>query len=297
MTGSVEKACCTAIILFLMTGCGKDDASTAKPPNTGTQSVDDSTDKSNAVATSPAKAPKSPGATTSVKPANANPGNASSEDTSAKKQNAASDTTAQSETAKTDPAQQPAPAVPAKKLTGVEHLESLGGVIDRGVGDRIVGIDLSGTKVADDDLIQLAGLRDLKSLNLSRSQVTNAGIKHLVDLTRLKYLYLFGVPVDDSGVDEITKLERLEVLCLDNSQITDKSLPKLATLKRLEKLHVQSLAPLTDAGFAKLKPLKRLFELKVPSTISDAAIEEFKDGRRCEVVKAEPETLDEGAGK
>ena len=62
----------------------------------------------------------------------------------------------------------------------VEYVEKLGGKVVRVgemPGETVVAVDLSGVKITDRDLKELAALKDLKLLDLSRTEVTDAGLK------------------------------------------------------------------------------------------------------------------------
>src|SRR5262245_55561924 len=54
----------------------------------------------------------------------------------------------------------------------------------------VVAVDLSRTRVMDDDLGSLAGLNCLRSLNLASTRVTDDGLRHLGRLTALERLSL-----------------------------------------------------------------------------------------------------------
>lgn len=173
-------------------------------------------------------------------------------------------------TTDTRPIEPPTPAVTglAAQLSPQmrEHfiaLSQLKGEIEFGVGDRIISIDLDGTKATDADIVHIAALPDVKSLNLANTAITDAGLKELGKLKKLKFLYLFNTAVTDAGAAHLQALPRLEVLCLDQTQITDIGLRSLEELPRLEKLHVHSNSPITDAGLESLKKHTRLFELRV----------------------------------
>ncbi len=164
-----------------------------------------------------------------------------------------------------DDTPRPAPAPPRgdSRPAHLVALEKLGAVLDYGVGDRLIDVDLDGKPVTDGDLDHLAPLEDLKILNLSGSRITDDGLAKLAPLKRLKFLYLFKTDITDAGLDHLKELPRLEVLCLDQTLMTDAGLKALEALPRLEKLHVHSRAPLTDAAVESLSKHVRLFELKI----------------------------------
>jgi hypothetical protein len=172
----------------------------------------------------------------------------------------------QPEAPKTKPPTPPEPPAASKADSRPAHLvalEKLGAVLDFGVGDRLIDVDLDGKPVTDADLDNLAPLTDLKILNLSGSRITDEGLAKLEPLKRLKFLYLFKTDITDAGLAHLKELPRLEVLCLDQTLITDAGIKSLEALPRLEKLHVHSRAPLTDKSIESLSKHVRLFELKV----------------------------------
>jgi hypothetical protein len=77
------------------------------------------------------------------------------------------------------------------------------------LGDHFFGnvkiVNLSDTRVTDDDLTQLKGLAKLEFLVLNRTQVTDAGMKNLIGLSRLKRLDLHDTQVTDAGVSSLQK--------------------------------------------------------------------------------------------
>jgi hypothetical protein len=164
-------------------------------------------------------------------------------------------------------------------------LVKLGAVVDYGVGDRVIDVDLDEKPVTDADLEHVAALPDLKILNLSNTRITDEGLKRLTGLTKLKFLYLFNTEISDAGMLSLVELPRLEVLCLDRTQITDVGLKTLEELPRLEKLHVHSRAPVTDAGLESLAKHTRLFELRIGGPgLTEAGVERLKAALpNCEV--------------
>jgi Leucine-rich repeat (LRR) protein len=187
------------------------------------------------------------------------------------------------------PAIEPTPPTGSQvgsKSAAVAALEKLGAMLDYGAGDRLIEVDFDGKPVTDADLELLAGLTDLKILNLSGTRITDEGLSRLAPLAKLKFLYLFRTEVTDAGLARLKELPRLEVLCLDQTLITDAGIPALETLPRLEKLHVHSRAMLTDASVDSLSRHVRLFELKIGGPgFSEQGIARLREALpRCKVV-------------
>src|SRR5437763_1165287 len=79
----------------------------------------------------------------------------------------------------------------------VKAVENLGGAIvrdEKAIGKPVIAVHLSGDKVGprvnDAELKVLAGLKDLRTLNLEYSKVTGWGLKDLVGLKNLVDLHL-----------------------------------------------------------------------------------------------------------
>ncbi|HVX12107.1 MAG TPA: hypothetical protein VHC22_13080 [Pirellulales bacterium] len=64
-------------------------------------------------------------------------------------------------------------------------------------------VNLSGTRISDQDLAEMDGLSDVDVLDLSGTQVTDAGLLHLKRLGRLQMLVLDGTHVTETGLDEL----------------------------------------------------------------------------------------------
>lgn len=96
--------------------------------------------------------------------------------------------------------------------------------------DRIM---LNDTKVKDDDLKQLDGLRSLRSLSLYRTEVT------------------------DKAIDHILTLPNLEELELSYTRVTDEGLSRLRTMRNLNKLFLYGMTgQVTEAGVSSLQASK-----------------------------------------
>lgn len=90
-------------------------------------------------------------------------------------------------------------------------------------------------KTTDVALVHLAGLSQLKHLDLRWTQVTDTGLASLNGLPQLATLDLRGTQVTDAGLPELVRLKELRYLYLDGTKTTDvacddlkKSLPNLA---------------------------------------------------------------------
>ncbi len=115
-----------------------------------------------------------------------------------------------------------------------------------------VEFHLSGRSLTDDQLVHVARLRDVTSLNLKRTKITSAGLVHLKGMTSLQLLHLELTAVGDQGMEHLAGLKKLKYLNLYGTEVTDKTLSRLAGLKNLQRLYVWQTG-VTDAGVSKLK--------------------------------------------
>jgi len=174
----------------------------------------------------------------------------------------------------------------------VMRIEELGGKIARDTklpGSPIVEVDLSGTKVTDDDLRPLSKLAELRTLNLHRTGISDAGVEHLQGLRRLTTLTIGDTRITNSGLKALTALPQLELIGLHGTRVNDggvihlKAFPQLKslflsksevtdeglkTIKGLADLELLWLAEsrITDAGLAQLAALPKLKSLSLPKT-------------------------------
>jgi endonuclease YncB( thermonuclease family) len=174
--------------------------------------------------------------------------------------------------------------IPSKPLVtdaGLEHLVGLTqlevlnlnwtkvtpeGVV-RLVKDRtkLQGLELSGVKFRDDDLIDLKRLTELRALSLRASLVTDKGMGHLKPFTKLRVLSLMSTSIGDAGLEPLQGLTDLEDLDLDRTAITDAGLRHLSGLRKLRRLQMAHTA-VTDAGLEHFQGLESLRTLNVRGT-------------------------------
>jgi hypothetical protein len=95
------------------------------------------------------------------------------------------------------------------------------------------------TLVTDAGLVHLAGLRELKELDLYGCRISDGGIPSLRGLTHLRRLNLLGAKISDEGLDALAGMEELEELNLYRSEITNAGLERLKKLKKLVSLDLR----------------------------------------------------------
>jgi hypothetical protein len=99
-------------------------------------------------------------------------------------------------------------------------------------------INLADVQLADADLAQISGLKNLRVLHLEKTPVTDAGLAHLKGLTSLTYLNIYGTAVTDAGLSQLKGLTNLKSLYVFETKVTDagiaalkEALPKLNIVK------------------------------------------------------------------
>jgi hypothetical protein len=165
-----------------------------------------------------------------------------------------------------------------------EHLNQLGHL------KTIKRLNLSRTGLKNENLIKLATLISLESLNLAENELTYAGLSAIRTLKKLKELNLDTIKPDVEGIDAIGSLISLRSLSLSRSGIDNSDLMYLLPLAELETLNLSSTkigdkglpicrvftelrlldlskTRITDNGLVSLIPLRNLRELKLNGTV------------------------------
>ena len=147
-----------------------------------------------------------------------------------------------------------------------------------------IGIDYFGhvTRVelaehgCDADLVQVARLGQLESLNLARSLVTDVGIAHLSELSSLESLDLSQTKIADAGLAHLKGLVSLKRLSLDDTTIGDPGLVHLRHIASLKRLNLDR-TQVSDAGMESLNGLTALFTLSLAGTrVGNSGVEHLK---------------------
>jgi uncharacterized membrane protein YhaH (DUF805 family) len=94
-------------------------------------------------------------------------------------------------------------------------------------------VEWDGTGATNDDLIKLAGNRELLELRLGGAKIDDTGLKHVRGLTGLKLLDLSMTAITDAGIDCLLGLEHLTTLWIGGTRLSDAGLLRLAVLLRL----------------------------------------------------------------
>jgi hypothetical protein len=92
---------------------------------------------------------------------------------------------------------------------------------------QVAVLNLGRTKITDDGLKALEGLKNLRKLHLENTHIGDAGLSHLKNLTTLEYLNLYGTQVTDSGLSELDGLKNLKSVYLWQTKVTPEGVEKL----------------------------------------------------------------------
>jgi hypothetical protein len=102
-----------------------------------------------------------------------------------------------------------------------------------GPGDTVLSVNLTGTKVTDEQLQSLAALEGLEHLSLRVTQITDAGLKHIAKLKDLHSLDLAGTKITAEGLRSLASLETLYHLRVSGTGIGESDLSNLSGAKVL----------------------------------------------------------------
>jgi hypothetical protein len=81
-----------------------------------------------------------------------------------------------------------------------ERFDKLGARVERSAKNEIIGLDLTGGEVTNDDLAGLEPLAQLRTLILADCRITDIGLYHLKALPHLARIDLSGTDVTTNGV-------------------------------------------------------------------------------------------------
>lgn len=138
---------------------------------------------------------------------------------------------------------------PSVNRVAVPKSPELGTVLSRlATLDQIVAIELFDKDVTDEDLAGLAGMKQLKFLELSHNpRITDAGVAALAGLENLRYLDLTNTKVTGTGFKDRADMVSLYQLTLNDCPVTDESLAAIPRFPKLEELLLGG-TEVTDTG-------------------------------------------------
>lgn len=102
--------------------------------------------------------------------------------------------------------------------------------------------------LSDLGISKLAGLRQLRVLDISQTRVSSAGLELLADLPKLERLSLWRAErIDDQAAEFLTRMRSLETLDLSETNITDVTLEQLTHLENLRRLYLSGTKVTAEA--------------------------------------------------
>jgi len=110
---------------------------------------------------------------------------------------------------------------------------------------------LDHSAITDEQLANVATLRDLRELSLSGTEIDGSGLRHLKNMASLVFLDLSHSSINDSSLSHLRALG-LTLLNLSDTKLTDNGLQHLKGL-RLAYIGL-ARTQVTDAGLAQLSP-------------------------------------------
>ncbi|QDT01757.1 Leucine Rich repeats (2 copies) [Rubripirellula lacrimiformis] len=131
---------------------------------------------------------------------------------------------------------------------------------------HLQSLSLWGTTVDDDDIDHLAGLANLRTIDLTFTDVTGESLRALSSLKNLLSIRLEGCDVKDEHLAPVTEMPQLAMLYLGRTNVTDAGLTHLRGLKNLNLLQLSDCT-ITDSGLASLGDLPVIQHLWLSKTI------------------------------
>jgi hypothetical protein len=135
-------------------------------------------------------------------------------------------------------------------------------------GKPVIEIDLSNTKVTDDDLALLKQFQLVRRIDLSGTKIRGGGLIHFRDLKHLSYLDLHQSKIDKNGLKNLRNLTGLESLGLSFTSVTDADLVNLTSLTKLKWLFL-TRTKVTAHGLSLLTKLSNLEWLSIDELTDD----------------------------
>jgi len=130
---------------------------------------------------------------------------------------------------------------------------------------ELVEVDLERTYVSASGIMALAGLPQLRRLNLCNTDAADSWMPHIAQLANLEELDLSRTNITDAALPQLVHLRQLRILGLWRTRITGRTLEHLALLPRLEKL-VLARSAVRDEHLGGLAYLRNLRTLDLDKT-------------------------------
>ena len=155
-----------------------------------------------------------------------------------------------------------------------DWLTHLGAAVQRDTAGNIVAVNLRGSWINDDDMLDVARLPHLQRLDLSHTRISDDGMLHLKSARNITDLNLFYSEwLTDQGLTAIRDWKQLKRLNLRGTRISDGTLAIVSKLTGLEALDIAN-TQVSDNGLDYLITLTNLKELSIGrSRLSESALE------------------------
>ena len=158
-----------------------------------------------------------------------------------------------------------------------EWITQLGGKVGRDASGRITSVNLRGSWISDTEMLNLAAMPDLESLDLSHTRITDEGMLRLKSAPKISDLKLFYAEwITDQGLTAIRDWKHLKRLNVRGTRISDGTLELVSRMTGLEALDIAHTS-VTDNGLDYLITLVNLKELSLGrGRLSNSAIETLR---------------------
>ncbi len=133
------------------------------------------------------------------------------------------------------------PTIVGIDLSGVQSLTT-DDIRTLVTGESIRHLNVSGSRLNDFQLRQIARLKKLRFLDITNTMVTDAGLESLDQCHNLTSLRLGYASVGDSGITHLTSQESLSSLNLEGTDVTDAAVESLALIESLTRLNLKYTA-------------------------------------------------------
>ena len=168
----------------------------------------------------------------------------------------------------------------AVRIRNLKRLKAAYSYVDANTVQSIVELPLTelalkGCTLRDKELSLIAGMTQLRELDVSDNDIGDNGVAHLSRLKNLTTLSLGGTELSDAGLEYVLKIPTLQRLDLSDTSIAGTSIPKLKGLPALSAMDLGGLtiSPAVARSLAEMSNL-RLLQLD-HCKIGDAAVAEL----------------------
>jgi internalin A len=99
--------------------------------------------------------------------------------------------------------------MPTVEVWTIKTIQNLGGKVtldEKRLGNPVIGIDLSNTRIGDEDVKMMTKLPTLETLDLSQTEVTDTALSYLKNLTGLHAVNLAYTKVTGKGIKKLQDL-------------------------------------------------------------------------------------------